>query len=63
MRAALITIVVSLFTRPRPDEELVGLVYSLTPLPKEGHLAWYRRPAALGLLVLAMALVLNLVFW
>ena len=25
-----VTIVVSLFTRPRPDEELVGLVYSLT---------------------------------
>src|SRR5258707_787050 len=35
------TLVVSLFTRPRPERELVGLVYSLTPKPEEEPLAWY----------------------
>jgi SSS family solute:Na+ symporter len=57
------TIIVSLFTRPRPDKELVGLVYSLTPRPSEGHLAWYKRPAALGVLVLLLTVALNILFW
>ncbi|MHB1021950.1 MAG: sodium:solute symporter family protein [Acidobacteriaceae bacterium] len=58
----LVTVVVSLMTRPRPEAELVGLVYSLTERPSEGHLAWYQRPAALAILVLAMLVALNLVF-
>jgi len=57
-----VTIVVSLFTRPRPAEELKGLVYSLTPRITEPGLAWYRRPAALGAVVLVVAVVLNLYF-
>jgi SSS family solute:Na+ symporter len=57
-----VTIAVSLATRPRPDSELVGLVYSLTPRPKEEQLPWYQRPGPLGILVLAGALVLNLIF-
>jgi SSS family solute:Na+ symporter len=58
-----VTILVSLMTKPRDDQELVGLVYSLTERPKEEHLAWYKRPAALGVIVLAMTLVLNIIFW
>jgi SSS family solute:Na+ symporter len=58
-----VTIVVSLLTRPRPDSELVGLVYSLTPKPEEGHLAWYARPVTLGIVVLLLTLGLNLVFF
>jgi SSS family solute:Na+ symporter len=58
-----VTIVVSLLTRPRADKELVGLVYSLTEKPKEDLLVWYKRPAFLGVIVLAGALVLNIVFW
>src|SRR5271157_3654333 len=30
-----VTIVVSLLTRPKPDSELVGLVYGVTPIPQE----------------------------
>jgi len=56
------TIVISLATRPRPDAELVGLVYSLTERPKEHHLPWYGRPASLAVLVLAVTLVLNIIF-
>jgi len=58
-----VTIIVSLLTKPREEKELVGLVYSLTERPKETHLAWYQRPAVLGLIVLLMTLVLNIIFW
>jgi solute:Na+ symporter, SSS family len=58
----LVTIAVSLLTAPRREDELVGLVYSLTEKPSEEHLLWYKRPAYLGALVLIVALVLNIVF-
>jgi SSS family solute:Na+ symporter len=58
----LVTIAVSLITKPRPEPELVGLVYSLTPKPVETHLSWYQKPATLGVAVLAILIVLNLVF-
>ncbi len=58
-----VTIAVSLLTRPRDEGELRGLVYSLTEKLREEHLAWYARPMTLGVVVLAAALVLNLIFW
>jgi SSS family solute:Na+ symporter len=58
----IVTIAISLITKPRPEPELVGLVYSLTPKPVEGHLTWYQKPATLALFVLAILIVLNLVF-
>ncbi len=58
----IVTIAVSLITRPRAENELVGLVYSLTERPRE-ELVWYKRPMVLGGIVLAAALVLNIVFW
>ncbi len=57
-----VTIVVSLFTRPRPREELKGLVYSMTPRITEPGVVWYRRPATLGAIVLAVAVLLNIYF-
>ena len=57
-----VTIVVSLMTRPRPDSELEGLVYSLTPKPKDQDLPWYKRPAAMALIVIVLLAGLNLVF-
>ena len=58
----IVTIIISLATRQRPDEELRGLVYSLTDKPQEGHLDWYKRPVWLALLVAGCALALNLIF-
>jgi SSS family solute:Na+ symporter len=58
----IVTIAISLVTTPRPEPELVGLVYSLTPKPVEAHLSWYQKPATLGIAVLAILIVLNLVF-
>jgi SSS family solute:Na+ symporter len=58
----IVTIVVSLMTKPRPDAELVGLVRSLTKMPSHAHLAWWRRPEALAAAVLVGAIALNIFF-
>jgi SSS family solute:Na+ symporter len=59
-----ITIAVSVLTRrTKSDDELRGLVYSLTPKLKDEHLPWYGRPAVLGAGVLGLTLVLNILFW
>jgi SSS family solute:Na+ symporter len=58
-----VTIAASLATKPRDDRELVGLVYSLTERPRDERLAWYRRPAILGIVVLVASALLNVVFF
>ena len=58
----IVTIIISVLTRPRDEEELRGLVYALTPRPSEGHLAWYARPATLAGIVLVATALLNIVF-
>jgi len=58
-----LTLVISLLTRPREDRELVGLVYSLTEKPQEQGIPWYRRPAPLAAIVLGFTLILNVIFW
>jgi SSS family solute:Na+ symporter len=58
-----VTIAVSLLTKPRPDEEMKGLVYALTPIQKDADEPWHRRPAALGAVVLVAAVALNFLFW
>jgi SSS family solute:Na+ symporter len=58
-----VTIIVSLVTRPRPDEELRGLVYSLTERPSDAGAPWYRRPGPLAAVVLGMTLALNIIFF
>ncbi len=62
-----LSIVVSLATKPKPAEELVGLVYSETPKeqrtdPNEASYPWYRRTVPLAGVALAMVVVLNLLF-
>ena len=61
------SILVSMVTKPKPDEELVGFVKSVTPKENltdaaEASLPWYRRTVPMGILCLAMVLVLNIVF-
>jgi SSS family solute:Na+ symporter len=58
-----VTILVSLVTRPRPAEELRGLVYSLTPRPSDEDLPFRSRPWVLAVVVLALTFALNLVFF
>ncbi len=58
-----VTIVVSLATKPHDDRDLVGLVYSLTERPKEEHIAWYSRPVAWAVAVVVLCVILNIIFW
>ena len=58
-----VTIIVSLFTQPRPDEELRGLVYSLTEKDTSAKGRWYTRPVPLGIGVLILTLILNIIFF
>ncbi len=59
-----VTALVSLLTaRQKSDQELRGLVYSLTERPREAHLPWWKTPEGFGAVVLALAIVLNVIFW
>jgi solute:Na+ symporter, SSS family len=58
-----VTVVVSLATKPKPDSELVGLVYGATEIPSEGHLMWYQRPIVWAGLSMALLITLNVIFW
>jgi SSS family solute:Na+ symporter len=57
-----VTVLVSLVTRPQEPGKLVGLVYSLTPRQQTGALPWYQRPGLLAVIVLGLALALNIIF-
>ena len=59
----LVTIIVSLATKPRPEQELVGLVYSMTPKPQDPGRVWYQRPGVLAVIVLSATLLLNIIFF
>jgi SSS family solute:Na+ symporter len=58
-----VTLIVSLMTSPRPESDLKGLVYSLTPRPRDEGVPLYRQPGPLALTVLAATLILNVIFW
>ena len=58
-----LTLVISLATaQTKTDEELKGLVYSLTPKIKVEEKEWYLRPAVVGTLLLLCCVVLNVIF-
>jgi len=59
----IVTALVSGFTRRKPDEELVGLVYSLTPKTKDSTKVWYKNPLWLGVLVLIVTLIFNIILF
>jgi len=58
-----VTILVSLLTKRRPEVELHGLVYGLTQIPRDADLPWYKRPLPLAAIVVGALVVLNLLFW
>lgn len=58
-----VTILISLVTQPKEDEELVGLVYSLTPKQKDSSKIWYKNPLWLGVIVLVITLLFNIIFF
>ena len=55
-----VTILVSMFTPPKTDEQMRGLVYSLTDKPHETETRWYLRPIPIAIGVLVVTLGLNI---
>ncbi len=60
---ALVIFVVSMFTKARPVEELDGLVYGATVLPKEEPVPFYKNEYMWAILVVIIFAVLNILFW
>jgi SSS family solute:Na+ symporter len=60
---AIIVIVVSLFTKAKPAAELEGLVYGVTPLPREEPVPFYKNEYTWAILVVIIFAVLNILFW
>ena len=59
-----ITLSISLVTaRTKTDQELAGLVYSLTPKIVDHEDSWFLRPSVIGVLLLIGCVILNGVFW
>ena len=59
----IVTVVVSLVTRPKPEAELVGVVYGATDIPSEGNLPIYQRPIFWAAVVALVFVILNIIFW
>ncbi len=65
---AVVMVAVSLVTKPKPVEELRGLVWGLTREAEEEENAdprdklWWRRPAILGGIAIALVVILNIIF-
>jgi SSS family solute:Na+ symporter len=63
-----VSVAVSMVTKPRVESELKGLVYSLTPKSdfhdeNAGALAWYQQPTKLASVGLVLVVILNIIFW
>jgi SSS family solute:Na+ symporter len=58
-----VTVVVSMFTKPKPDSELVGLVYGATEIPTEAQVPLYHKPASWAVIVTIVFIALNIMFW
>ncbi len=63
LACVLVTVVVSLCTAPKPDSELDGLVYGISPLPHEERGEWYQRPVVWASVVGVLFVGLNIIFW
>ena len=59
----LVTVVVSLATTPKPVAELTGLVYGVTPIPKEENEPLVHKPIFWAGVALVLFVILQIVFW
>jgi len=58
-----VTVVVSLATKPMPDSALTGLVYGLTEVPSVGDVSLFQKPLFWASVVTVVFVVLNIIFW
>jgi SSS family solute:Na+ symporter len=59
----IVTVTVSLMTKPKADAELTGLVYGLTKVPSIGNVPLYQKPVFWAVVVAVALVILNIVMW
>ena len=59
----IVTVLVSLVTRPKPESELTNLVYGLTAIPSQAGIPVWKRPIFAAAVIAAVFTILNLIFW
>jgi len=64
----IVSVGVSAVTKPKPDSELRGLVYALTPKAdfhdeESRETAWWQQPTKLATVSLVLVIALNIIFW
>jgi SSS family solute:Na+ symporter len=59
----IVTVGVSMATKPKPDAELVNLVYGVTNIPKEDAVPLVERHAFWAVVAIGIFLVLQWIFW
>jgi len=58
-----VTVVVSMLTKPKQDSELVGLVYGATEIPSESEVPLFQKPVFWAVIVTIGFIALNIIFW
>jgi SSS family solute:Na+ symporter len=58
-----VTALISFVTKPKPENQLVGLVYSLTPRQRDKNRVWYKNPVWLAIIMLLITLFFNILFY
>ena len=59
----IVTVLVSLMTRPMDEKRLAGLVYGCTDIPSEGQYPLYQRPIFWAGVIAVVFVILNTLFW
>ena len=60
---AIVILVTSALTKPRPVAELEGLVYGATKLPADEPAPWYKREWTWAIVAVVIFAALNIIFW
>jgi solute:Na+ symporter, SSS family len=59
----IVTIIVSYMTKPKPIEDLKGLVWGEGPIIETKDLPFYKKPAVIAVVMLIMTVILDIMFW
>src|ERR1700728_434478 len=58
-----VTVAVRMVSKPKPESELIGLVYGATEIPSEAAVPMYQKPAFWAVIVAIVFIALNIMFW
>jgi SSS family solute:Na+ symporter len=59
----IVTVIVSMLTKPRPESELNGLVYGATAIPDDGATSLWQKPIFWAAIVFTVFVLLQFIFF